>query len=250
MKIISWNCNGAFRKKYNLIDTLDVDILIIQECENPEVSTHTYKDWAGEYLWCGENKNKGLAIFARKGNKITPLSWNGSFHIQGLSNNNNSLKWQTNDLKEFLPCLINNKFTLLGVWTKQADSPNFGYMGQFWKFLQIHRKDLMGDNTIICGDFNSNKIWDASDRWWNHSDVVEELDYIGIHSLYHHMFDEEQGEESQSTFYMHRKLEKPYHIDYAFLSDNLLNRASFYIGSRDIFLEASDHLPIVFEINS
>ena len=42
MKLITWNCNGTFRKKNHLFD--DYDILIVQECENPLEYTKSYKD--------------------------------------------------------------------------------------------------------------------------------------------------------------------------------------------------------------
>lgn len=36
MKIISWNCRGKFREKYAVLEKMDADIYVIQECENPE----------------------------------------------------------------------------------------------------------------------------------------------------------------------------------------------------------------------
>ena len=36
MKIITWNCNMAFRKKANNIISKNPDILIVPECENLE----------------------------------------------------------------------------------------------------------------------------------------------------------------------------------------------------------------------
>lgn len=78
--------------------------------------------------------------------------------------------------------------------------------------------------------------------------MVRELEEINIHSLYHHIMGEEQGKESKPTLFMHRKLEKPYHIDYAFISNHLLDKNNYMIevGDPELWLKYSDHMPIVF----
>ena len=153
MKIVSWNCNGAFRKKYHILDSLQADILVIQECEDPSRSDTDYQNWAQNHLWQGKTKNKGIGIFAKVG-----------IHLE-------KVEWPDDGLELFLPCRIDKRFIMLAVWTKQANSPNFAYIGQFWKYLQKHKGQLSNGKTIICGDFNSNVRWDEWDRWWNHSDV-------------------------------------------------------------------------------
>ncbi len=247
MKIVTWNCNGALRNKINEIDSLKADILIIQECEDPEQSSIDYRNWAGHYLWIGKSKNKGVGVFAKKGHELKKLDWSGSYKIEGLEFSHPSLTWKTEDLELFLPCKINDEINLLAVWTKAANSPSFGYMGQFWKFIQIHRTDLSQKKTIILGDFNSNSIWDEPDRWWSHSDVVRELKSSGLESLYHYQFDELQSKETTPTFYMHRKTKKPYHIDYTFLSADLLTSSKMEVGSLE-WLKVSDHVPLINHI--
>jgi endonuclease/exonuclease/phosphatase family metal-dependent hydrolase len=102
------------------------------------------------------------------------------------------------------------------------------------------------EDTIIVGDFNSNKIWDRKHRECNHSEVVRELSEIGVVSLYHEKYKVAQGEELHPTFYLQRNLNKPYHIDYIFASKKRFpNVSDLEIGSETAWLAISDHLPVM-----
>jgi exonuclease III len=232
MKVITWNCNGAFRKKYHALDALQTDVLVIQECENPAESTQQYREWAGNYLWTGANKNKGIGIFAKPNIRLTQLDWNDD------------------GLQSFLPCRVNDAFDLVAVWTKQANSPNFRYIGQLWKYLNLHGEKLAGRPALVVGDLNSNTCWDEWDRWWNHSDVVRMLSELGLYSLYHSYFEEAQGQESRPTLFHMKNKDKPYHIDYAFASADLFDPAvdTVAVGVLDTWLNLSDHMPIIFSV--
>lgn len=230
MRVVSWNCNGALRKKLNPLSSFDADIYVIQECENPaQTNSNEYKNWCTNYLWIGDNKNKGLGIFAKQDIVLTPITLDSEL------------------LKYFIPCKVNDKFVLLAVWAMGAET--FSYIGQIWKYLQLHKDNFKEQDAIIVGDFNSNAIWDKPKRYWNHSNVIEELRDLEIESLYHMHTGEAQGKETLSTFYLYRKLERPYHIDYAFIAKNLLQVATFTIGKHE-WLEFSDHLPLIIDLTS
>lgn len=113
MRIVTWNCNGALRKKFENLLSFKADIYIIQECENPEETLHNaYKEWAENYLWIGDTKHKGIGVFASKSVKLSRLDWSNTY--------------KDHDVKHFLPCSINDDFNLLAVWTHQNNSPTFG----------------------------------------------------------------------------------------------------------------------------
>jgi endonuclease/exonuclease/phosphatase family metal-dependent hydrolase len=79
---------------------------------------------------------------------------------------------------------------------------------------------------------------------------VKELKLLNISSLYHKISNEKEGEESVPTFYLQRKLNKHYHIDYVFVSDILINKdTSLEILESNNWLEYSDHIPIKVEID-
>lgn len=233
MKIVTWNCNGAFRNKFDFISELDADIYIIQECENPDISQNiNYKNWSKNYLWVGDTKNKGLGIFAKPEFEIKKLDWTDTF--------------RDHSVKYFLPCRVNQTFNLLSVWTHKNNSKYFDYIGQFWKYLQINKENFK--EIILAGDFNSSAIWHHYDKWWNHIDVINELYEIGIESFYHKFTGELQGKESKPTLYFQKNKSKTYHIDYIFgvqkFSEKLIN---YNVGSKDKWLGLSDHMPIFCE---
>lgn len=231
MRLVTWNCNGALRRKLERLDALDADILVVQECEDPAQSTSEYQAWAGDHAWVGYGKNKGIGIFPRRGQSIEQLAWsNHGFEL-------------------FLPARVGGNVDVVGVWTQQSTPAKFGYIGQFWHYLQAQKASL-GPSAIIAGDFNSNAIWDRRGRSWNHYDCVRELENLGFRSLYHHVNGENQGQETLPTFCLHRHAVKRYHIDFVFAHfDRLVGKAvDAQVGNVDDWLHVSDHMPITVDL--
>lgn len=223
MKIVSWNCQGKFREKHKIIKSLDADIYVIQECENPLLCNNKeYKKFASNYFWVGDNKNKGLGIFAKDEIKLKKNNWNSYC------------------LRNFLSVKINDKFDILGIW---ACKP---YIEEYYIYQSINIKKY-NNNTIIIGDFNSNKIWDSKHQFRDHSLVVKELKQKKIESIYHYKYNELQGEESINTYYMYRHLDRGYHIDHCFT--NIKNVKNYTVLENLKWLEYSDHMPIILESN-
>lgn len=223
MRIVSWNCNGKFREKYNFIKKYKADIYVIQECENPNkyLKTINTKSFFTNFLWVGENQNKGLGVFCKKNIIIKENIWNKYC------------------LREFLSCRINNEFDLLAVWAKKP------YIEEYYFYQSINYPNYK-ENTLIIGGFNSNAKWDKKHYVRTHKNISNQLKQINLHSVYHYFFDEKEGEETRPTFFLYRNFDKPYHIDYAFIKKQKI--INFEIGNLE-FIKHSDHLPIILDFD-
>ncbi len=236
MKIITWNCNMAFRKKAAIILGLKPDILVVQECEHPRKLIFSEEvPKPASMLWFGDNENKGLGIFSYS-----------NFRFRLRKNYNPAFKW-------IIPIAVsggNLDFTLYAVWAHNPADPDGRYVEQVWKAIHHYQKHLKNKQTILAGDFNSNTIWDRKNRVGNHSDVVTELEKKGIFSCYHLHHQQEQGKEAHPSFYLYRHRDKPYHLDYCFASSDLVNNIrSVEIGEHDHWKSYSDHVPVMVDFD-
>lgn len=228
----------AFRKKADFILTYKPDLLIVPECEHPDkllFNTETPKP--NNILWFGTNQNKGIGIFSYS-----------EFRFNVLDSHNP-------EFRMIIPIAVTgggHDFTLLAIWAMDnKENHEARYIGQVWLAINYY-KDILGNSTIIIGDFNSNKIWDYKDRVGSHSDVVNKLANKNINSVYHRHFVIEQGNERHPTFFLHKKIFKPYHIDYCFASNDLLDKLqSVEVGEYDFWIQYSDHAPLIvtFDLN-
>ena len=280
MKIFSWNCNGSFRDDFKEIideksDTyVDADIYVIQECEDPKkkvidseecIKYDEYQEFAGNnYFWIGnEDQSKGLGIFAKEYVTLEKIG-----------------EWKE-DIKYFLAVRVNDSFNLLGVWAMKPS------VESIHKFIDAEKnnKKLFDGSLIMCGDFNSNRRWNKEHRSldddgnaMDHDHLNCKLNRNGLYSVYHGVTgeklkncedqenseesknDEELKQETKNTFFFRRHLNKPYHIDYFYACEKLINNTKwrgdrkkdkkdllneFEILERWQWISMSDHLPLV-----
>ena len=179
------------------------------ECENEErLQFGKFTPKPNDFFWYGDNKNKGLGIFSYS-----------DFRFELLREFNPKFRY-------VIPIKVtgkNESFLLFSVWAMDnKENPDARYIAQVWLAINYYSR-LLHYNSILIGDFNSNKIWDEKDRLANHSEVVQILKKNNILSLYHEHYQMEQGLEGEHTFFLYRNLQKGYHIDYCFASSEFLN---------------------------
>ena len=222
----------AYRKKDGLILTHKPDIVIIPECEHPgKLKFTTGTPEPADTLWFGTNPNKGLGIFSYSKFR---------FKLHKIYNP---------ALKMVIPVSVTGgdlKIMLYAIWANNPDDPDGQYVEQVWKAIHHYEKHITNKQTILVGDFNSNTFWDRKHRVGNHSHVVKRLEEKGVYSCYHLHHKQVQGEEEHPTHYLYRHKDKPYHLDYCFVSADMAEKiSSVEIGDYDFWTQYSDHVPVI-----
>jgi exonuclease III len=226
MRLVTWNAaRGKFAAKAPLLSELDGDIAVIQEVAPPV-------DADPRILWFGSGQ-QGVAVIAREPYRITPLPV-----IEGVPS-------------YVVPVAVDGpsgEFVLFAVWT--IDSKPLQYVRSLATAIDLYSEIFRSKSAVVAGDFNSNAIWDTRHpAHLNHSSVVSRLKGHGLISAYHHLRDENHGEESEKTFHLYRHEDKAYHIDYCFLPaawSDRLSRAE--IGLYEDWRVHSDHRPLLVEL--
>lgn len=230
MKIVSWNCCMAFNEKFSEIEQFDADIYVIPECEDPErYDSKEYGEFASNYFWVGENKFKGLGIFARDDVKLELMDLDDG------------------GLRYFIPVRVNDSFNLLAIWTNpNTKYPVAQYPKEITQYYELNKDSgFFNRDMVMCGDFNCD-VRLKSTHARNVLAMVDKMSEVGLVDTYHYLNDEKQGEESQATFFMYRHLDKPYHLDHVFASEGRIDELE--IGDEVKWTQFSDHLPLVFMI--
>ncbi len=216
----------AFRKKYAAIKALRPDILVISESESPDylAAKHAVLPWRN-HIWIGENKTKGLSVFARHGYALT-------------------LKPSYDPALRFVaPIEVvgpDGRFDLYAVWTQAEKVLSQGYVMQMLNAVAHYGGDLT-DSSLLAGDFNSSPVFQTNGK--RHFELVDKLAAFGFDSLYHRLRSDVQGLESSPTFYLHRDRAKPYHLDYVFCHQS--RGRALRVGAARKWLAMSDHMPLV-----
>lgn len=242
MRIVAWNCCMALHRKFDALMRLRPDVAIICECAEPQrlAAFGALKPGHGEVVWIGDNRNKGLAVFTCNGYRARlaepyypTIRHIAPVHITGP-----------------LEC------NLLAVWAQNASQGinRKHQLGPLRRARSKYRTFLTEQTSIVAGDFNNNVFWHRPGWRINHANAVASLAELGLVSAYHELRGETQGGESVPTLYWRdRKKDGPrYHIDYIFLSPQLLAQVrELTVGGYEDWCGSglSDHVPMVVDLD-
>jgi exodeoxyribonuclease-3 len=250
MKLLSWNCQGAFRRKARPVAAFRPDIAVIAECEEPERLRFERRTPApATVAWFGDAPARGLGVFSYTGLRFElyegydpAIKYCVPLRVLAPAPEPGAVALA---LEARAAPPITSPLHLLAVWAMPHADPRLSYVGQTHRALEAYGPFISECDTVLMGDFNSNSIWDGKHRSNTHSALVKRLEAHALVSLYHHRYGEAQGREKRPTLFMYRQRKFVFHIDYCFVPQAWLpSLAGFRVGSYAHYRRYSDHSPL------
>lgn len=144
------------------------------------------------------------------------------------------------------------RIRMLGVW--DMNHRGHGHdsarrLGSCGASLTHYAEFLSGpvDLTVISGDFNNSAYWDKPGGAVRFGDFMDQLAAQGFASAYHQQHGCARGAEPHPTLWWTRNVDKPYHVDYTFVSPAAAVHA-VTMGAHADWLPHSDHSPTTVDL--
>jgi hypothetical protein len=226
VRIVAWNCGDGFGRKVAALDSLDADLAVVSEVRFKAIEKAKIEP--ERVAWVGKPTGKGIAIIGKPG-------W--SIRAETVSFDD---EW-------FLPVIAKNaarEIQVLGVWAQHkgvSGNPNLRALKGCSSFIRRA-------HTVVAGDFNSNVIWDQSNKKNRFADTLACMRDFGLISAWHSHHNEIHGQETIPTLCWRKSFTQVYHIDYVFVPDDpnwKITEVSIGSPSDWVMTGLSDHLPVI-----
>lgn len=230
MRLVAWNCQEGFERKFTFLRNLDFDVAVVSECAplaafpagEPALSAVVHLPVAGQ--------RKHLGVFAQ-----------APWCVEGLPRDPLQ-PW-------LLPVAVTGPadFTLLAVW---ALSPFYAtglpYVAQVARVVE-HVRTVRGP-VVVAGDLNAPL---ASDRRSSagHAANVIALRSLGLESAFTSAFGT-RDPLSLPTYFHRRRWDQPFHIDHVFIPRLWRAGLSMTVGTFEEWVASgrSDHVPLIVDV--
>ncbi len=234
MRLVTWNCQGAFARKHATVVALRPDVLIVPESERVVSQGDSIDAPAFQFHeWVGARPRKGLGVFSY-----------GDYSVRVHESYEPRHRW-------ILPLAVEGPypFTLFAVWTlPHAESKLYVYC--LFEALESYADLLRSPRVVWAGDFNNNFLLDKPKHSLKFADFVAKMSELDLLSLYHLQNGSAHGEERDSTFFLYRRSQNPFHIDFIFASAEVRNLGfEISVGRHADWTNLSDHMPLVCSVN-
>jgi hypothetical protein len=219
-RLAVWNCNMRLHDKLEGLRVLAPDVIVVPECACPEVLLRRAPGLAASaMLWTGRSPAKGLAILSFGGWRVAADPAHDprggttiAARVHGRVEIRLAATWARADAAEPLP-----------------------------RALDRLRGFLEAGPSAVAGDFNDTLARGLAPR----------MAALGFRSAYHTARRLGLGSEDEPTLYWRRREGLRGHRDVVFLDAQLVGALKeVTVGSRNAWGRASDHAPIVAELDT